>query len=172
MYVCVCVCVYIYIYIHRYTHTHTHTCIHVHILFLVPFFFLLLFFPPLWQTWIKQIEEPDRIPACTCIVTLQCALLSIVPGIPLVLRASWSWSNLFVYCALDVRITCVYLAGRHGARYTVSDVHIFVSREWNVFRSSFPKPSCSATFSITPHAYLDHDSSLESFEFVWLIMYH
>jgi hypothetical protein len=152
-------------------YTHIYTYIFSVLSFFPPFFFLL-FSTPLWQTWIKQIEEPDRIPACTCIVTLQCALLSIVPGIPLVLRASWSWSNLFVYCALDVRITCVYVAGRHSARYTVSDIHIFVSRELNVFRNSFLEPSCSLTFSIRPRADLDHDSSLEYFEFVWLITYH
>jgi len=150
-----------------------YTHIYTYIFSFVPFFFLVSSFStPLWQTWIKEIDEPDGIPACTCIVTLQCALLSIVPGIPLVLRASWSWSSLFVYCALDVPITCVYLAGRHSARYTVRDIHFFVSRELNVFRSSFLEPSCSATFPIRPRADLDHDSSLESFEFVSLITYH
>ena len=153
----------------QYIYTHIYTYIFSFVSFFLSF---LLFSTPLRQTWIKQKEEPDRIPACTCIVTLQCALLSIVPGIPLVLRASWSWSNLFVYCALDVPVTCVYLAGRHSSRYTVIDIHIFVFRELNIFRNSSLESSYSATFPITPRADLDHDSSLESFEFVWLITYH
>jgi hypothetical protein len=66
-------------------------------------------------------HELECIPTCTCIVTLQCALLSIVRAAPLFLRATWSRSNLFVYCAFEAHITCCYLTGRESAPLTVTN---------------------------------------------------
>jgi hypothetical protein len=92
------------------------------------------YFPVVMRnTWIDRLDHVRRIAfqRVVYIVTQQCTLLPIVRTAPLVLRATWSWGDLFVYIVL---LTCGLPAAtwRSSALHTVSDVHIFI-RNGSIF---------------------------------------